>query len=165
MPPFITTQAPPVSSNTGAADCRTWVLPSAVESVHSARTQVAALLQEWRLPHLVEDATLIVSELVTNAVCHGAGPVWHTVRHIATAVPSMECLRIEVGDHGSSGWSGAATGRTGEADLEFLDCGGRGLLLVEALSSDWGILRLPHGCVVWAVLSGGPQCAGNEIGL
>lgn len=41
--------------------------------------------------------------------------------------------------------------------MDTLESGGRGLPLVEALSSHWGAWRLPHGVVVWAVLPAGPS--------
>nr|WP_158681152.1 ATP-binding protein [Streptomyces viridochromogenes] len=106
-----------------------------------------AQLDGWGLSQVADDATLIVSELVTKAVCHGSGPVWHTVRHIPDG--AADVVRLEVGDHGL-GWAGVPEPRErGDGS----SCGGRGLLLVEALSSRWGAWRLPHGFVVWAEVS------------
>ncbi|WP_307711482.1 ATP-binding protein [Streptomyces sp. V4I23] len=148
MPPFISAHQQPDSTDGENADEATWVLASTTASPCSARQQVAARLRTWGLAHLVVDAQLIVSELLTNAVCHGSerDPVWHTVRRIHTE--AGHAIRLEVGDYGQ-GWSGAASSLDRGDDNS---CGGRGLHLVEALSSSWGAWRLPHGNVVWAVL-------------
>ncbi|MFF7642841.1 ATP-binding protein [Streptomyces canus] len=134
-----------------AADRARWLLPAVAESARSARRQVAAQLTDWGLPRVVDDATLIVSELVTNAVCHGAGPVWHALRYV-TGDGATDVVRLEVGDHGQ-GWGGTSVPPAREGDLS---CGGRGLSLVEALASRWGAWCLPHGFVVWVDMSGHP---------
>lgn len=154
MPPFTSIQAQPVIPGADTADAadtadwETWVLPSAAASAQSARRQIGDRLQAWGLQHLVDDAELIVSELLTNAICHGSqhDPVWHTLRRIRT--PAGEAVRLEVGDYGR-GWSRVPAPREAGDDIH---CDGRGLYLVEALSSSWGAWRLPHGHVVWAVL-------------
>ncbi|MEU0071596.1 ATP-binding protein [Streptomyces sp. NPDC006332] len=133
------------------ADRATWTLPAVAESARAARRQVATQLDDWGLPQVADDATLIVSELVTNAVCHGAGPVWHALRRVP-GDGAADVVRLEVGDHGR-GWGGAPAARAREDSLA---CGGRGLPLVEALSSRWGAWHLPHGFVVWVEMSGGP---------
>src|SRR5260370_22269251 len=48
------------------------------EPVHArhARHQVRALLEAWDLREHAALGELIASELVTNALCHGAGPIW-----------------------------------------------------------------------------------------
>src|SRR5215467_5581428 len=66
------------------------VLPSAVPC---ARYYATYILSEWsHLVRLTDDAQLIVSELVTNAVCHGLGPVSMRLR------ANSESLLIEVSD-------------------------------------------------------------------
>ncbi|MFF0157809.1 ATP-binding protein [Streptomyces sp. NPDC005263] len=128
-----------------------WILPPVPESARSARRQVSAQLTDWGLPQVVDDATLVVSELVTNAVCHGSGPVWHALRRVP-GDGAADVVRLEVGDHGR-GWGDTPAPRT---STDGLNCGGRGLPLVEALSSHWGARRLPHGFVVWVEMSGRP---------
>ena len=126
----------------------TWVLPSGAASVRSARQQIGSQLSAWGLRHLVDDAQLIVSELVTNAVCHGPGdgPVWHTARRIRAS--TGEAVRIEVGDYGP-GFRVVPAPPQSDGDMP---CSGRGLGLVDVLASTWGAWRLPHGHLVWAVL-------------
>ncbi|WP_149185124.1 ATP-binding protein [Streptomyces sp. TRM49041] len=147
MPPHPATQAHP-APDADSADQQTWTLAASATSARLARRQVGDRLRAWRLPHLVDDAELIVSELVANAIRHGSkgDPVWHTLRRLHTV--TYDAVRLEVGDHGR-GWSGIPAPR--EAGDDIL-CNGRGLRLVRALSSDWGAWRLPHGHVVWAVL-------------
>lgn len=48
-------------------------------AVRTARRLVGDTLNAWRLPHLVDDAVLVSSELVTNATVHGRPPVTLTV--------------------------------------------------------------------------------------
>lgn len=155
MSPFTTTSThvtQPLHAEADPPQRATWFLPSNAASAQSARHQVACRLRIWGFSHVVDDAELIVSELITNAVCHGAEnrPVWHTLRreHVA----SGEVIRIEVGDCGQ-GWTDVPTSREAGDDTH---CNGRGLLLVEALASSWGSARLSDGHVVWAVLPSTP---------
>lgn len=92
--------------------------------------------------HLVEDAEQVVSELVTNAILHGAEPV--TLR--LSRFPGT--LRLEVED---SGRTMPVISRAGVDSMT-----GRGLSLVAALASGWGVVASPGGKVVWAELSDEP---------
>lgn len=87
---------------------------------------------------VVEDAMLLVSELVTNSVLHGGPPV----------VVAIECdggaLQVRVRD----GSPVLPARRSAAHDEE----GGRGLALVDTLSSDWGVDPQPDGKHVWFVL-------------
>jgi anti-sigma regulatory factor (Ser/Thr protein kinase) len=82
------------------------------------------------------DAVLVLDELVSNALCHGVGPV--RVRLVRDAGH----LRVEVTD--ASPWPA----RPRQPDLD----GGRGLLLVDACSRRWGQWRHDTGKTVWAEL-------------
>ena len=158
MPPFDAPEAEPIDvrgSRAEGLESVTWVLPPAASSVRRARRQVGVQLDVWGLFGLVGDAELIISELVTNAICHGSQtePVWHTVRRMRTQ--AGEAVRLEVGDGGGRWRGGIPRPREGgalDADAGGLPCSGRGLRLVEALSCSWGVWRLPHGHLVWAVL-------------
>src|SRR5215212_1528204 len=99
MSPFPAPRATAVAVGVHTVDRARWTLPAVAESARAARRQVAAQLTDWGLPQMVDDATLVVSELVTNAVCHGAGPVWHALRRVS-GDGAADAVRLEVGDHG-----------------------------------------------------------------
>ncbi|MEV4335383.1 ATP-binding protein [Streptomyces sp. NPDC049597] len=143
--PQMTTLSPRPSDT--VATTSTWVLPSP-ESPGEARRQAMDWLTDRRHFELADTAALIVSELVTNAVRHGAGPVWCTLRILPGVVAGC-AVRIEVGDHGR-GWDGSLPQ---QAAPDGETCDGRGLGQVEALSSRWGAVRLPHGQLVWSELT------------
>jgi anti-sigma regulatory factor (Ser/Thr protein kinase) len=91
-----------------------------------------ALLRNWFADKLSDDelytASLLVSELVTNAVRHGRGKI--TLR----ALLEDARLLVDVIDEGSL--SEPALRRRGVEDPS---SGGRGLMIVDAESSRWGI--------------------------
>jgi PAS domain S-box-containing protein len=123
----------------------TAVLPPVVASARRARALVTEQLEQWGEDELQETAQLCVSEIVTNAVVHAGTPVQLDV--ILTA----DRVRIEVVD------GGAAPPERVEADDE--DVHGRGIAIVELLSSDWGVERRDDGKCVWFELertAGGP---------
>jgi anti-sigma regulatory factor (Ser/Thr protein kinase) len=78
----------------------------------------------------VVTATLLTSELITNALRHGTGEI--TIR----VTRSAHEVRIAVAD----GSKHDPLARTAGHDDE----GGRGLAIVDALASSWGVERLPH---------------------
>ncbi|MBT2405748.1 ATP-binding protein [Streptomyces sp. ISL-87] len=115
-------------------------------SVPLARAELRKALAGWGLSELEEDALLVVSELVTNAVRHAAGPRDREIETKYVRLP--EWLRIEVHDAGA-GWPEATTP---EAEGE----GGRGLFLVAAVADRWAVgERAGPGKRVWAELSVG----------
>ncbi|MFF8382766.1 ATP-binding protein [Streptomyces kanasensis] len=118
-------------------------LPARAEAVARARRLVTERLVLWGLAgELGETAELVVSELFTNAVVHtGSGRVVCELRDRGRHV------RIAVHDEGCA----VAGPRARPADRE--ECG-RGLLLVDAVSSAWGSHDARHGAgrVVWAEL-------------
>ncbi|WP_233518212.1 ATP-binding protein [Streptomyces corynorhini] len=92
---------------------------------------------------LEEPAVLVLSELVTNAVRHARVPVGREIETRYLAVP--EGLRLEVHDASSERprLQRAAPGA----------CGGRGLVIVDALADRWGVAdRAGVGKLVWAQL-------------
>lgn len=112
-----------------------WQLPAEVTSGVRARTQLRQLLSAWGLGGLFDDAELLLSELISNAVVHAHSPVTVTIsRH-------RDVLHVEVSDHGP----GVAHRRDGHLD----DTHGRGLMLVDAISSMWGVTANDDAKTVW----------------
>jgi anti-sigma regulatory factor (Ser/Thr protein kinase) len=103
----------------------------AVDQVRVARRFVA----DHAPPALADDAALVASELVTNAIEHASSPV--TVRVELRG----EALRVEVSD--SSAILPAV------ADLLTDSERGRGLHLVEGLTAAWGVESSESGKTVW----------------
>jgi anti-sigma regulatory factor (Ser/Thr protein kinase) len=111
-------------------------LPADLSSAQAARRFVADVLGEWSLAPLVDEAELLVSELVTNAVVHTGEAVELRLRRQGGGI------RVEVID-------GSSERHPELQDVELDDTSGRGLFLVAVLSSSWGIE--PHGVgkAVW----------------
>jgi anti-sigma regulatory factor (Ser/Thr protein kinase) len=106
-------------------------------SASTARDFVCVLLAHHGLQHLSIDAGLVVSELATNAVVHAQAPFDLTL--------SFEDGFIHLG---VQDW---APGAPVESTPGEMDTHGRGLMLVETLSDDWGTRTNPGGGkTVWA---------------
>lgn len=93
-------------------------------------TMARAVIQEYlcaeATPDEISDVRLIMSELVTNAAVHGAGPI--TLRLTVAG----ESIRGEVVD-GGGGFEREIRARGAD------EIGGRGLLLVASLAHRWGV--------------------------
>lgn len=130
-------------------------LPAGTMAVPAARRHVTEVLTGWGVPELVrENAELVVSELVGNAVEHGGGT--------PALVLSLcdDVLRVDVVDPDPE----QPVMRSPAAG----DDRHRGLLIVAALSSDWGTDRTGAGKSVWAELPCGIMArikvVGEQIG-
>jgi anti-sigma regulatory factor (Ser/Thr protein kinase) len=108
-------------------------------SVPAGRRFVAALLEEWACAHLTDTATLLTSEVLTNAVVHGLGPVRLRLRRTETEVT------VIVSDRGRY------QPQPRLADLT--DESGRGLSLLEMLATSWGARATEEGKDVWFTLA------------
>jgi serine phosphatase RsbU (regulator of sigma subunit)/anti-sigma regulatory factor (Ser/Thr protein kinase) len=116
---------------------RSLELPAAATSPSRARMFVADLLDEWGLGTLVDAATLLTSELVTNAVRHAG-----TGMELAVSRTADDAVRIAVTDRAPAA---DVRARASADDAE----GGRGLFLVEQLASGWGSAVDANAKTVW----------------
>ncbi|WP_181796026.1 ATP-binding protein [Streptomyces sp. WELS2] len=98
-------------------------------------------LENWGLVGVLDDAALVVTELVTNAFGHTGTP---SVRVVVRRVPS-DAVRVVVIDKRPELWPALRSARP-------LDGGGRGLALVEAVTTAWGCTRSSREKYVWADL-------------
>lgn len=120
-------------------DTATWQLPAHEGTAARARSLASSLLRRWRTSDQARDrALLVISELVTNAVRFGSGPV--TVR----LVKAGDHLSCEVGDTGN--------GRPRLRRGDVLDDSGRGLHVIHKLTTRWGVRWTNTGKAVWAEL-------------
>jgi anti-sigma regulatory factor (Ser/Thr protein kinase) len=122
-------------------------LPAVPESAGTARRFVAFLIASWRLGVSADDAELVTSELVTNAITavrkHGT-PNGLVV--VALAALASGAVRIDV-------WDPVATDALSAKAAEAGDENGRGLFLVDVLSDRWGQVDAVVGTQIWAQLS------------
>ncbi|MFK4187546.1 SpoIIE family protein phosphatase [Streptomyces sparsogenes] len=123
-------------------------------SVASARTFVRDTLQGWGLTDIVDDAVVLTSELVTNAVVHSG-----TTADVV-CVRADSGVRIEVTDrYPERELPLQTTSRPiGNPDRE----GGRGLLLCAALASRWGVEYTSTHKQVWFHLEFPDRPAGTR---
>ncbi|MGW5215982.1 ATP-binding protein [Streptomyces sp. NPDC004051] len=113
-------------------------LPSRPESAATARRLTRfVLLRQWGLTAATtEDAVLLVSELVGNAVRHtGARVFGLRLRR------RPRRIRVEVRD--------PSRGLPCLMPVQELDVSGRGLFLVDTLADRWGVDLLPRGKTTW----------------
>jgi anti-sigma regulatory factor (Ser/Thr protein kinase) len=121
---------------TSARVVRRLDLEEGERDVARARALVGDALNAPTYDACRDDVVLAVSELVTNALVHGAGQVHLTLSATDIAV------RIEVDDRSS------ARPRVVEAAADAT--GGRGMRIVEVVSSAWGLTdRSDGGKTVW----------------
>ena len=124
------------------------LLPHAPSSVVAARWHITTHMREAGVVSpAIGDATLVMSELLTNAILH-ARPLPGARVLVAWALRERS-LEVAVSDGGSM-----TRPRTAQPSLSSI--GGRGLAIVEHLSSRWGVLPHDFGLTVWAVLPAPP---------
>lgn len=143
-------------------------LPGSSLAPGSARALVRAAITEWTglgLPgaehltdRLADDALLVVSELVTNAVVHAGTDVQLECR-LEGDDKDTAALLVEVSDHHPSRAPRGGEPETPHDTPEY----GRGLRLVGALSEAWGITYRTGRKTVWARLPAGGCEAGDQI--
>ena len=137
-------------------------LPSAVPC---ARLHARAILREWHLAEVADTIELVVSELVTNAVVASERASGQTTYQRRAGLPAV-VLRLSV-QHGRvlvEVWDVAPVAPTRRA-AHSDDERGRGLLLVEALSTRWGWYEPEgrSGKVVWAIVAIPPRRSSTKV--
>jgi anti-sigma regulatory factor (Ser/Thr protein kinase) len=123
---------------------QSWALPFALSAVRPARTNVTAVLRRHGLSQrVIDDARIVVSELVANAVRH------------ARSIPNVGLtLSLEVGGDAvrlavTDGGSATLPTILHPPDLAL---SGRGLTIVRTLTSEWGVREGSDGNTVFGVL-------------
>ena len=115
---------------------------ASVEDVRASRRFVMEALEGLQDAELIDDTALVVSELATNAIVHARSSFTVTIGSSGGAI------RIEVGDACMT----PPSVRPHSPD----SLGGRGLPLIDAVASTWGVLRTKNGKIVWAQLAPAP---------
>ncbi|MFG2320114.1 ATP-binding protein [Streptomyces tendae] len=119
------------------------------EGFARARVFTRETLRGWSLDHRGDDAVLVITELISNAVTHA-------VPSAAAGAPEVRLglalgpgvLTLTVSDPGDN--APVFNPSDGSALREH----GRGLCIVDALAEEWGWTpRPPAGKTVWATLS------------
>jgi anti-sigma regulatory factor (Ser/Thr protein kinase) len=120
-----------VPTRTGTASSASADLPLDASAPRLARRFLGEVLAAFGRGDLVDAGTLLVSELVTNAVLHGVAPLRVTVE------PGASHVRVAVADAGD--------GRPELQHVEPDSTRGRGILLVDEVADRWGVDDLPSG--------------------
>jgi anti-sigma regulatory factor (Ser/Thr protein kinase) len=144
--PYGTRSEPGVSEGLGLqgiVDVRTSTLlqvvtvPPVPPAVSAAREWSRRTIQRWRLGGAAEAIEHLVSELVTNSVEHA-----ECVSVTVLLIYGDGVLRLEVRDQDAA--HVPVLRQPGPGDL-----GGRGLVIVQALSDRWGVRVTDSGKAVW----------------
>ncbi|WP_199840209.1 SpoIIE family protein phosphatase [Streptomyces viridochromogenes] len=112
-----------------------WDVPPDPAAVAGMRDAVSRRLEEWGLSEFGFTMELILSELITNAIRYGSGPI-----HVRLIRDRRLICEVADGSSTSPHLRYAAT----------TDEGGRGLFLVSQLAERWGTRYTPQGKVIWA---------------
>lgn len=130
------------------SDATACPLPSQADSVKTARDVTRSTLHDWGLAELSDDAALVVSELVTNAVRYALCPPGQPENTPITLV----LLRLS--PHVLLAVTDPSDEIPTPKEPDFISENGRGLYIVETYSQDWGWDYLNcGGKAVWALFS------------
>lgn len=124
-----------------------WEVPGDPAAVPRIRGEATRRLESWGLDGAAFTTELIVSELVTNAIRYGRGPIRLRL------LRDRDSLICEVAD----GTSTSPHLRR----AAFTDEGGRGLFLVAQMSRRWGTRYTDRGKIIWAEQALGAEAAGD----
>ncbi|MFE1349981.1 ATP-binding protein [Streptomyces sp. NPDC058757] len=134
----------PASSRSTGCPAYSQTLPREPRSAVVARRLVRAALTLWGLESLIDDATLIVTELIGHAIEHGR---LASIRVVVSRL-SEKAVRVGVVDRSKA----VPTLREGSDGHHPR---GVGLALVDALADRWGTEPYRWGKQVWAELREG----------
>jgi len=118
-----------------------WTVWRVPQAVGHTRRFTRRTLRSWGVPDdAVDTVLLVVSELVTNALVHTDGRVRLDLTHV------NHLLRVAVAD---------SSPRTPvkPTSVSWEATGGRGILLVEAMSAAWGAMPVSGGKQVWSEIA------------
>jgi anti-sigma regulatory factor (Ser/Thr protein kinase) len=110
-------------------------LPAEPRSAGQARQAVSSALITEVPDSSLDTLVLLTSELVTNVVAHA-----RTTCHLAVEL-FADAVRVSVSDKDQRPLAPRVAGDDAES--------GRGLALVEMLSSSWGVITRATGKTVW----------------
>ncbi|OIJ68714.1 hypothetical protein WN71_006535 [Streptomyces mangrovisoli] len=113
-------------------------LPAEPASVPEGRAFLHKALTSWNCAESADDALLLLSEMLTNAVQHAEGPLGLHLHRTATD------LTVEVSDRSLQLPRPRIAGEDDES--------GRGLILVRALATSWGVRPTDEGKTTWFTL-------------
>ncbi len=154
-PPRPNRSAPPPPPQPPPVDRRRCRVPLRADAAAAAaaRSAVAVAVRAWRVPVDPDAAVLLTSELVTNAVIHGAPAAGAFV--LLTIAREEAGLRVDVHD-GSRDLPALESAAPAEAET------GRGLVLVSSLAAEWGFYRTRAGKAVYFILAANDASAGDS---
>ncbi|MEV8312409.1 ATP-binding protein [Streptomyces flavidovirens] len=132
---------------------------SSAGTAADARAVIGRHLAHWSLQRLTDDALLVVTELLSNAVRHGKPP-WSVSMWLTSHEDGRRYVRLEVADAGAGIDINLIRARWRHPSCSLMD-GGRGLFIVDTLASSWGNGRTSHGHTVWAELEVKPGSPGG----
>ncbi len=124
---------------------QSWTVPFSPTSVRDVRDTISVTLRRHGVaPTVIEDAQVVVSELLGNALRH-ARPLPNGVLRVGLEIDDLT-IRLSVIDGGSATLPTLLSPPT-------LALGGRGLSIVRNLTRDWGVLETRGGNTVFGILN------------
>lgn len=124
-------------------------------AVRCGRLHTRQVLGDWQLGHLTDEAELIVSELLTNAINAAAEPTASAAAARSHRAPEVILFLEARGDELAVYVWDACPQLPQRRPHDNLSIGGRGLDIVETMSQRWGWATCSSGKIVWACLAPG----------
>lgn len=109
-------------------------------SIPMTRRQVDKALHSWGHDSLQDSAHLLITEMAANAVRHCTGETFSVEVSL-----TQDAVRLSVTDSSPSYPQVKPSTHDDES--------GRGMMIVEALAQEWGVMDNTIGKTVWACLS------------